>query len=72
MTMYDLLQYSSNYSDTTGSLGCYSKDEFNADIGDSLKSFMYKAKLVGETETRPSPNNNNGILKNATTAVPSK
>ena len=75
MTMYDLLQYSSNYSDTTGSLGCYSKDEatnFNADIGDSLKSFMYKAKLVGETETRPSPNNNNEILKNATTAVPSK
>ena len=27
MLKYNLLEYSSNYSDTTGSLWCYSKDE---------------------------------------------
>ena len=35
MSMYNLLKYSSNYSDTMGSLWFYSKDEatnFNADI----------------------------------------
>ena len=33
--MYNLIEYSSNYSDSTGSLWFYSKDEgtdFNADI----------------------------------------
>ena len=77
MTMYNLIEYSSNYSDTTGSLWFYSKDEatnFNADIGDNVafKSFVYKTKLAGETEAKPAPNNNNGILKNATIAVPLK
>ena len=42
--MCNLLEYSSNYSDTAGSLWFYSKDEatnFNADIadGNNLKSF---------------------------------
>ena len=35
MPMYNLIEYSSNYSDTTGSLWFYSKDEtttFNVDI----------------------------------------
>ena len=77
MPMYNLLKNSSNYSDTTGSLRFYSKDEatnFNVDIEDNVnfKSFVYKAKLVGETEAQPTPNNNNGILKNATIAVPLK
>ena len=44
--MYNLLQYSSNYSDITGSLWFYSKDEavnFNAHIVDdnNFKSFKY-------------------------------
>ena len=36
MAMYKLLEYSSIYSDTTGSLWFYSKDKdiFNADIAD--------------------------------------
>ena len=52
--MYNLLEYSSNYSDETGSLSFYSKDEannFNADIADdnAFKSFSYKVKLLGNT-----------------------
>ena len=50
MPMYNLLEYSSNYSETTGCLLFYSKDEatnFNNDIEntDGFKSFKYKAKL---------------------------
>ena len=68
--MYNLIEYSSNYSETTGSLWFYSKDEaidFNADIAndDNFKSFKYKAKLLGNTEA----DNANRILKNETVAV---
>ena len=49
MPMYNLIEYSSNYSETTGYLWFYSKDEginFYADITntDEIKSFDYKAK----------------------------
>ena len=49
MLMYGLIEYSSNYSEKTGSIWFYSKDEatnFNADIAndDNFKSFKYKAK----------------------------
>ena len=49
MPMYNLIEYSSNYSGKTGSLWFYSKDEttnFNANIAntDNFKSFKYKAK----------------------------
>ena len=77
MPLYNLLKYSSNYSETIGSLWFYSKDEatnFNNNIAiantNNFKSFKYKAKLLGNTETQPNPNHPNGILKNATTAVP--
>ena len=77
MPMYNLIEYSSNYSETTGSLWFYSKDEatdFNADIANdnSFKSFKYKAKLLGNTKAQPNPNHANGILKNATIVVPLK
>ena len=47
--MYNLIEYNSNYSETTGSLWFYSKDEatdYNADIANdnNFKSFKYKAK----------------------------
>ena len=69
--MYNLLQYSSNYSDITGSLWFYSKDEavnFNADIVDdnNFKSFDNHFKLFGNTVVDGA----NGILKNTTIAVP--
>ena len=77
MPMYNLIEYSSNYSETTGSLWFYSKDEatdFNADIANdnSFKSFKYKAKLLGNTKAQPNPNHANGILNNATIVVPLK
>ena len=68
MPMYNLIEYSSSFSETTGSLWFYSKDEttdFNADIAntDNFKSFQYKAKLLGNTVAQPAPNAVNGILK---------
>ena len=50
MPMYNLIEYSSNYSETTGSLWFCSKGEatrFNIDIvnDNHFKSFMYMAKL---------------------------
>ena len=54
--MYNLIEYSSNCSETTGSLWFYSKDEgtdFNNNIEntDTFKSFNYRAKLLGNTSS---------------------
>ena len=73
MKMYDLIECSSSYSQATGSLWFYSKDEatiFNADIANdnNFESFSSKVKLSGNTESDGA----NGILKNATIAVPLK
>ena len=72
MSMYNLIEYCSNYSGTTGSLWFYSKDEatnFNADIANNnFKSFENKAKLLENTEA----DETNGTFKNATIAVPLK
>ena len=69
--MYNVIQYSSNYFEAARNLWLYSNDEatnFNADIANTsnLKSFMYKAKLLENTEA----DENNGVLKNTTIAVP--
>ena len=75
MPLYNVTEYISNYSKTTGSLWFYSKDEatnFNADIvSDNFKSFKYKPKLLGNTVAL-ADNAANGILKNATIVVPLK
>ena len=68
--MYKVIEYSSNYSEKTGSLWFYSKDEttdINGDIANNntFKSFEYKAKLLGNTVTDGA----HGILSNATIAV---
>ena len=73
MPIYNLLEYSSNYSDTTDSLWIYSEDEatnFKAHIvdGNAFKFFKYRAKLLGDTVI----NGANGILRNTTIAVPLK
>ena len=77
MQMYNLIEYSSNYSETAGSLWFYSKDEksnFNINIENtnSFKSFKHKASLLGNTVAQPAPNAVNGILRNATIVVPLK
>ena len=69
--MCNLIEYSSNYFETTGTLWFYSKDEeadFNAVIAntDNFKSFKYKIKILGNTAA----DEVNGILTNATIAVP--
>ena len=51
MPVYNLIEYSSNYSETTGSLLFSSKDEasdFKACIAifNNFNCFMYKAKLL--------------------------
>ena len=75
--MYNLIEYNSNYSETTGNSWFYSKDEatdFNADIANDNdnKSFEYKAKLLGNTLAQPNPNQADGILRIATIAAPLK
>ena len=67
--MYNLLEYSSNYSDSI-SLWLYSKDEaanFNADIAknNAFQSFKYKAQSLGNTE----PDVGNRILINTAIAA---
>ena len=74
MPMYNLIEYSSNYSETTGSLWFYSKNEatdFNADIANdnNSKFLKYRAKLLGNTVAQPNPNQANAMLRNATIAV---
>ena len=61
MPVYNLIEYGLNFSETTGSLWFYSKDEatnFDNDIENicDFKSFTYKAKLLGNTVVQPTPN----------------
>ena len=77
MPIYNLIEYSSNYSEKTGSLWFYSKDKAinfdnNIENTDKFKSFKYKAKLLGNTAAHLAPNNANGILKNSAIDVPLK
>ena len=48
MPMYNLIEYSDNYSKTSGSLWQYYKDEPNDNIADS-ESFKSKVKITGKT-----------------------
>ena len=53
--MYNLIEYCSNYSETTGTLWSYSRDKatnFNADIANdnNFRSFKNKDKLLGNIE----------------------
>ena len=71
--MYNLIEYSSNYFETTGILSFYSKDEvtnFKADIvnDNNFKSFEYKGRLLGDTAAK-ADNAANGILNSATIDV---
>ena len=48
MPMYNLIEYSDNYSKTSGSLWQYYKDDPNDNLTDS-KSFQSKLKITGKT-----------------------
>ena len=51
MPMYNLFDYSDNYSDTSGSLWGFRRDEIvkNVDVSndDNAPSFKYKASIIG-------------------------
>ena len=53
MPMYNLIGYSDNYSDTTGTLWQFRRDEIERDANITINdasSFRYKANLVGNTD----------------------
>ena len=54
MHMYNLIEYSENYSDTSGSLSNFKRDEIinNVDVtnnNNNAPSFKYKGNLLGNT-----------------------
>ena len=68
MPMYNLIEYGDNYSDTSGSLWQFKRDEIvnNTDVSnDNGLSFKYKASLIGNTEA-------NGTKNGVKIAVPLK
>ena len=69
MLMYNLIEYSDNYSDTSQRLWDFKRDEIvdNANVtnDDNAPSFKYKANLIGNTE-------NNGTKNGVKIAVPLK
>ena len=69
MPVYNLIEYSDNYSDTSGSLWQFKRDEIinNADVtnNNNAPSFKYKASIIGNTE-------NNGRKNGVKIAVPLK
>ena len=75
--MYNLIEYSGNYGDTSGSFWQFKRDEVLANNADlavddgvfSSESFKYKAALVGKTENYVNPNN---FVKTTKIVVPLK
>ena len=74
MPMYNLIEYSDNYSDTSGSLWQFKRDEVlagNVELTvDNSQSFKYKATLLGRTAD--AVNNTNISVKDAKIVVPLK
>ena len=64
MPMYNLIEYSDNYSKTSGSLWKYYKDDPNDNLANS-ESFKSKVKITGKTP-------NNGNTKDVEIIVPLK
>ena len=69
MPMYNLIEYSDNYSDSSGSLWSFKRDDRanNANVtnDDNAPSFKYKASIIGNTE-------DNGKKNGVKIAVPLK
>ena len=75
MPMYNLLEYSKNYSETPGSLWNYYRDEPNnppannhdADPITNSESFKYKNSIIGKTPNND--NDNNNVIENVEIVV---
>ena len=74
MPMYSLIEYSNNYSDTSGSLWKFKRDEVlakNADLAiDNSQSLKYKAALL--EKAADAVNNTNSSVKEAKIVFPLK
>ena len=74
MPMYNLIGYSDNYEETSGSLWQFKRDEVPADNADltvdNFESFRYKAALV--VKTTGAVNNTNSTVKNTKIVAPLK
>ena len=72
--MYNLTEYRDNYSDTSGSLWQFKRDEVPADnadlMADNSESFKYKAALVAKTAD--AINNTSSSVNNIKVVVPLK
>ena len=71
MNMYNLIEHSDNYSDSTASLYHFRRQEplvNNADLTNASTSFNYKSKLLGSV----TPGDGNAFRKNAQIIVPLK
>ena len=71
MSVYNLIEYSSNYSEKQELYGFIESTNFNNNISNTnnYKSFKYKTKLLENIFAQPNLDHANGILKNVTTAV---
>ena len=74
MPMYNLIEYSDNYSDTSGSVWHFKRDEQNMNNGKPVdvitadsSSFKYKSSFFKTLE-----DDDNGVFKNVKIAVPLK
>ena len=72
--MYNLIEYSDNYSDTSGSVWHFKRDEQNMNNGKPVdvitadsSSFKYKSSFFKTLE-----DDDNGVFKNVKIAVPLK
>ena len=70
--MYNLIEYSDNYSDTSGSVWHFKRDEQNMNNGKPAdvitadwSSFKYKSSFFKTLE-----DDDNGVFKNVKIAVP--
>ena len=72
MPMYNLIEYSSNYSKTKGSLWFYSKDEVNNFNASIANDDNFEPWNFWTTVAKTAPNAVNGILKYVAIAVPLK
>ena len=68
MHMYNFIEYSNNYSNTSGSLWQFKRDEINGNTNvttDNFSSFKYKSNLIGDVAA-------DGTAKGVIIAVPFK
>ena len=69
--LYNLIEYSDNYSDTSGSLWNFKRDDIERDVDltvDNLSSFKYKPNIIGNTDA----NEANRKKENVKIVVPLK